>query len=81
VMLQQSSHWHIAMPSGGGIHAINRVVRQGSGELRSKTKAEVSETVGSELNPPPASQVTLHQNRIPPQSPLEVVYSVFRPLA
>jgi hypothetical protein len=27
VMLQQSSHWHIAMPSGGGIHAINRVTR------------------------------------------------------
>jgi ribose transport system permease protein len=26
VMLQQSSHWHIAMPSGGGIHAINRVL-------------------------------------------------------
>ena len=25
---QHSTHWHIAMPSGGGIHAINRAVTQ-----------------------------------------------------
>ncbi|WP_170766665.1 hypothetical protein [Ruegeria lacuscaerulensis] len=22
--IEQTSHWHIAMPSGGGIHAINK---------------------------------------------------------